>query len=246
MDRRRVTDRFARSRLARWVAALPVVGPLATRLYRVVVPPAPTPGFAGSRQYWVERYRRGGDSGSGSEGDLARFKAEVVNTFVREHEIADVIELGSGDGRQLALAAYPRYLGVDVSPEAVAACRTRFGDDPTKRFAVLDEDTGETAELALSLDVIYHLVEDEVYEAYMRRLFAAATRYVIVYSSDHDEQNASHVRQRAFTPWVREHAPQWRLVRRLPNPHPFDPATGRGSISDFWFFERVADDDPRA
>ena len=41
--------------------------------------------------------------------------------------------------------------------------------------------TTDRAELALSLDVIYHLVEDTVYESYMGQLFDSATKYVIVY-----------------------------------------------------------------
>lgn len=238
--------RSAASVVAGWgpvrrLLAVPAIGALAARAYRALGgAPAPTPaGFAGSQSYWVERYRRGGDSGSGSAGELAEFKAEVLNAFVAEHEVTDVIEFGSGDGRQVALARYPRYLGIDVSADAVAHCREQFAGDPTKSFLVLEDYDGQTAELALSLDVIYHLVEDEVYEDYVRRLFEAATRFVIVYSSDRDEQNAPHVRQRAFTPWVEANAPQWRLERRLPNPDPYDPATGRGSISDFFFFVRA-------
>ena len=44
-------------------------------------------------------------------GELAKFKARVMNDFVRENGIRSVIELGCGDGMQLALADYPRYLG---------------------------------------------------------------------------------------------------------------------------------------
>ena len=238
--------RAVASSIASWgpaqrLLAVPAVAALAGRLYRALggAPEPARASFQGSQAYWVERYRRGGDSGAGSAGDLAQFKADVINEFVVTHEVRDVLELGCGDGRQLALAHYPRYLGIDVSPDAVARCRERFADDPTKTFLVLDDHDAQTAELALSLDVIYHLVEDEVYEDYMARLFGAATRYVIVYSSDRDEQMAAHVRQRAFTPWVAANAPQWRLDRRLPNPAPYDPATGLGSISDFWFYSRV-------
>ena len=54
-----------------------------------------------------------------------------------------------------------------------------------------------------------HLVEDEVFTDYMERLFAAATRYVIVYSSNGApdiEEHAPHVRHRCFTDWVSERA----------------------------------------
>lgn len=71
--------------------------------------------FGGSREYWEARYSQDGDSGSGSIGRLARFKAEFLNSFVLEHDVGSVIEFGCGDGRQLQLAEYPRYIGLDVS-----------------------------------------------------------------------------------------------------------------------------------
>ena len=71
------------------------------------------------------------------------------------------------------------------------------------RFAAVRDYSAEAAELALSIDVVFHLIEDVVFEDYMRRLFGAATRYVIVYSSDHDEPwHGSHVRHRSFSQWV--------------------------------------------
>src|SRR6185369_2928806 len=116
--------------------------------------------FPGSQDYWVKRYEKGGNSGPGSYSELAKFKARVLNGLVTEKNIASVIEFGCGDGNQLELAQYPSYHGFDVSPVAVELCRKRFTADPSKRFGLLGDYAGETADLALSLDVIYHLVED--------------------------------------------------------------------------------------
>jgi SAM-dependent methyltransferase len=206
-------------------------------------PPArpPAPGFEHSAQYWDERYRRRGTSGAGSYGRLAEFKAEVLNRFVRERGVETVIEFGCGDGNQLALAEYPSYVGVDVSPEAVARCRARFAGDATKSFYVTTEQPDlPRRDLALSLDVIYHLVEDDTYEAYMRRLFDAASRYVIVYASNVDAPGpAPHVRHRAFGAWVAGHRPGWRLVGTIPNRYPFDERDpDETSFADFYVYER--------
>jgi SAM-dependent methyltransferase len=198
--------------------------------------------FPGSERYWIERYATGRNSGPGSYGELAEFKAEVLTDFVRTHAVKSVIEFGCGDGNQLRLASYPRYTGLDVSPQAVALCRERFRSDPTKTFKHVDDYAGERAELALSLDVVFHLVEDEVFAAYMARLFAAADRFVIVYSSNTDEQpprTAPHVRHRKFTRWVETTAPDWELLRHVPNRYPHDPDTDRGSFADFFIFART-------
>ena len=83
-------------------------------------------GFSGSQDYWRQRYRRGGDSGTGSGGASAHHKSAVLNDFVHQHAIRSVIEFGCGDGRQLLLADYPEYVGYDISPEAVARCQKLF------------------------------------------------------------------------------------------------------------------------
>ena len=81
--------------------------------------------FDGSADYWDRRYRLGSDSGAGSYGRTAVHKAAFLNTFVAEHHVPSVIEFGCGDGHQLSLAEYPRYVGLDVSSEAVRACQAR-------------------------------------------------------------------------------------------------------------------------
>src|SRR5689334_14993422 len=83
----------------------------------------------GSASYWADRYQAGGNSGVGSYGVLADFKAATLNDFVAANNVGSVIEFGCGDGNQLSLANYPRYLGLDVAKGAIELCRTRFGGD---------------------------------------------------------------------------------------------------------------------
>ena len=214
---------------------IPILGPLVKSLRRGLRRWS----FAGSEAYWQRRYEAGRDSGAGSHGRLARFKAEYLNAFVAEHGISDVIEFGCGDGNQLALARYPRYLGIDVSARALELCRERFAGDASKRFLLADDYAGERAELALSLDVVYHLVEDRIFEAYMARLFDAATRFVIVFSSN-TEKNAgvrvAHVRHRRFTDWIERQRPEWALHAMERNRFPYRPDDPESSVADFYVF----------
>ena len=178
--------------------------------------------FPGSSRYWGRTYAAGGTSGEGSYGDLAVFKAEIMNEFVAASNISSVIELGCGDGNQLALMKSPRYAGFDVSYQAVSLCQKRFATDPSKSFALLSDYRGEKADLGLSLDVIFHPVEDAVFEEYMRRLFSASLRHVILYSSNCQscEGTAPHVRHRIFTDWVTAHEPGFALAKIVPNRYP--------------------------
>lgn len=196
-----------------------------------------------SADYWESRYNEGRTSGAGSYNRLAHFKADVLNAFVDEHDVQSVIEFGSGDGSQLQLATYPRYIGVDVSRTAVAATRQRYAGDPSKSFFHSDElGPDHKGELSLSLDVVYHLVEDRVFERYMAQLFDAATRFVIVYSSNREGLgDSAHVRHRRFTDWIKKHRPAFRQIGVLTNPYPEDVRDlDNTSFADFYFFERAS------
>lgn len=198
-------------------------------------------GFKGSARYWDERYGKGMTSGYGSYNELAVFKAAFINDFVASHGVDTVIEFGCGDGNQLSLASYPNYIGVEVSANALRICGEKFREDDSKRFVSSTEYAGETAELALSLDVIYHLVEDEVYQKYMDRLFHASTRFVIIFSSDYDgdkELRAPHVRHRRFSDWIAANGKAWRLLATRKNPHPHVGVINEGSLADFYVYEK--------
>ncbi len=84
-----------------------------------------------SAESWTKRYASGGNSGAGSYGRLAEFKADTINTFVRDRNINSVIEFACGDGNQLQLAEYPMYFGVDVAPLCITRCHEVFL--PTRR-----------------------------------------------------------------------------------------------------------------
>jgi len=222
------------------VKKIPIVGALARSIYRTWInPPKP---FPGSTEYWRQRYESGGNSGAGSYNVLAEFKAEVLNSFVRGNNIETVIEYGCGDGNQLRLLKYPSYIGFDVSPEAISRCKKIFSDDKTKDFKLLHEYAGEIAQLILSLDVVYHLIEDNVFVEYMERLFSSSKRFVIIYSSntnDNRDNHAPHVKHRRFSGWIEETQPQWKLLRHIPNRYPYTGDENKGSLSDFYIYERA-------
>ena len=221
----------------------PVLGPTLLRAKRAY----DRRRFAGSATYWEEHYRQGGTSGEGSAGVNAEFKAETLNRFVEEHHVSNVIEFGCGDGRQLELAAYPRYIGLDVAETSIALCRARFAHDATKEFHLYPSATiipGQgvfAADLVLSLDVIYHLVEDEVFERYMADVFAASRRWVILYTSDSDrvqQITAPHCRHRPVARYVSGAFPAWQLVRHIENANPWLGDLALGSLADFYVYEQ--------
>lgn len=195
--------------------------------------------YVNSEQYWNQRYEARGNSGAGSYGNLARFKATVLNNFVKDKGVQSVIEFGCGDGNQLSLASYPSYCGYDVSIKSVELCREKFKHDQTKTFKHVSEYDRQTYNLSISLDVIYHLVEDEVYNNYMKRLFLSSNCYVIIYSSNDKNilSTAPHVRHRTFTNDVPSN---YQCIETIKNIYPYNPNYKKNtSFSDFYIFQRI-------
>lgn len=220
------------------IKKIPLLGNIASYIYRKV---NGIPKFTTSRAYWENRYKSGGNSGAGSYNSLAEFKAEIINEFVEERNIETVIEFGSGDGNQLKYFNFKSYVGFDVSQTAVFKCRNLYKTDSTKRFEVVDAYNSEKADLVLSLDVIYHLIEDSTFHDYMERLFSASGKYVIIYSSNddvHENNNiTSHVKHRKFTKWVEENISNFKLIEHKPNNSPFNGNNNISSYADFYIFE---------
>lgn len=180
--------------------------------------------FPGSKNYWENRYYKKGNSGSGCYGKKVAYKAAVLNQYVEKYKIQKVIELGCGDDNQLKQFRFPEYIGFDVSATAIKLCQELFKEDNSKQFFLYNEGAIDSAlshfkaELALSLDVIYHLVEDEVYEEYMNRLFSIPSRFVIIYAWDLEEGRKYHVRHRNFSKWITNNIKGFELRERISQP----------------------------
>lgn len=113
-------------------------------------------------------------------------------------------------------------------------------------FKLMSQYSGETAQLTLSLDVIYHLIEDDIFCHYMERLFNSSEQFVIIYSSNTDNKNRNedpHVKHRRFEKWIegtdRLKKCQWSLIHHIPNRFPFMGYYNKGSLSEFYIYKIV-------
>jgi hypothetical protein len=126
---------------------------------------------------------------------------------------------------------------------AVRTCKKRFSRDESKSFYLFDPTCCADnhglfrAEMAMSLDVIYHLVEDNVYEAYMSALFSAADKLVVIYSSNQALPGyLPHIRHRVFTEWIAQNKPDWNLLGHYSNPFGNDDRADVFSNADFYVY----------
>lgn len=194
-----------------------------------------------SKSFWEERYLKGGNSGAGSYNHLAEFKANIINKFIQTNNISRVLEFGCGDGNNLSLYKVPNYIGIDVSFEAIKICQTKFVSDKTKQFLHESKlpSLKKNFQVTLSLDVIYHLIEDSIFNAYMTNLFTYATQYVIIYSSNKEERHTAHVMHREFTQWIKQNQPKWNLIEKIDNIYPYDESNPtKTAFADFYIYKK--------
>ena len=172
-----------------------------------------------SKKYWDLRYKYNWNSGQGSYGESSKAKSKVFNQLLKDYSIESVIEFGCGDGHQLALYQIKNYLGLDVSKVTIDNIINLYQNDASKSFMWYDPESFKVsshfinAQAAISVDVIFHLVEDPIFEKYMHDLFASANKNVFIYATNFfDEKMAvAHLRNRKFTDWVSQNIEGWAL-----------------------------------
>ena len=119
------------------------------------------------KRYWDNRYKDNQTSGKGShDRDSVHFKSEFINTLISDNSYKNIVELGCGDGNQLSyFKGYKKYTGYDISPNIISKNKTKFDKDETKLFTTdLNNIIENKYDLVLSLDVLYHLVTNDIYE----------------------------------------------------------------------------------
>ena len=98
------------------------------------------------------------------------------------------------------------------------------------------------ADLSISLDVIFHIIEDKAFYLYMNNLFNSSNKYIIIYSSNTDKRKSGmFVKHRKFTDWIDKFMSiNWRMIKYIPNKYSLDSKlNGTKSYSDFYIYEKI-------
>jgi len=146
-------------------------------------------------KYWEDRYREKLGSGEGSRGDLLDFKAKFLNGIFADFGVESVFDFGCGDGYLANLLTCRRYFGVDISAEAVKQCRElvkkpdfvfeqgRFEDYKSCGIEKkLTERWGAKADAMLCIDVLYHIMDEELATHVLTVMFGSKPKVVVLYT----------------------------------------------------------------
>lgn len=131
--------------------------------------------------YWEERYKGGGTSGKGSVGAEKEWKWSVIDRYGAR--LDDVIDVGCGDLSFWDARPLPeRYIGIDISPTVIERNKTKL---PNLKFIcssadrLLDIGRSRTV---LCLDVLFHIMDDDVYEKILENLAAYSSGLIFVHT----------------------------------------------------------------
>lgn len=196
--------------------------------------------YDNSKNYWNRRYFYGGNSGKGSYGDEASYKAQILNQIVKNYKIKSLVEFGCGDGNNARLYKVKKYYGFDISADAIKSCRKLFASNAEFEFFVINdefetglnivnESTKFQNNLCISFDVIFHLVEDVFYNEYLDNLEKVNSKFLLVYSSDFNQNtNQPHVLHRNYSVDLEDR--NWKIVQKF---------GGKTNLKGFILFQRT-------
>lgn len=151
------------------------------------------------RDYWTQRYAKGGHSGAGSRGLEFLWKVKTIRSLIQQFAVRSILDIGCGDGVVAAPAVtfgsrfLAEYMGVDLA---------RHPQFPRLPFRQADavEDELPQADLVLCLDVLFHIESDERHDRLVERICGLARRVVFVTTmNEAADTHAPHVFYRPVT-----------------------------------------------
>lgn len=189
-----------------------------------------------AKEYWNDRYRNGGDSGDGSYGKLAAFKAEIINKFIKDHKIDSIIDYGCGDGNQIKLIDCKKYVGLDISEVIIGFNLYEFKNDKSKQFIVHnpEDEIKGNADLVICLDVLYHILDESEFIKSLKDIFQCSSKYVILYTNilNSDIKTASHIKYRNIFKYLYK-VPNFKIIEIIKQKYPEE------SYSNFIILKKV-------
>jgi hypothetical protein len=167
-----------------------------------------------NQTFWEWRYRTDPTLASGieSRGKPLEEKRRLLAAIAAEIQPSSVLDVGCGDGAATSDLAFERYVGIDLSAEAVRIAQ-RGRPDGEFRVGTLDENA--RADLTICLDVLIHQPDTTAYEVLVGRLLRSAHRALIVSGYEEPPSAGSQMVyfHEALSATLRRLAPTAKLTR---------------------------------
>lgn len=130
-------------------------------------------------RYWEKHYATGGTSGEGSIGSIREWKWEQIRSIAGE--VDNVVDVGCGDLSFWNDTLPPTYTGIDISSTIVEKHRKRH---PAATFIVANAAIPQavSGRIVLCMDMLFHIMDDEVFRGILMNLGRYAREWIFVYT----------------------------------------------------------------
>jgi len=130
-------------------------------------------------KYWDNRYRTGGNSGSGSISRNRDWKWEIIKKYC--NDLNNIIDVGCGDLLFWEGKDCKNYLGIDISPFVI-----QKNKELRKNWQFIcdsaDIQQDIKAKIVFCFDVLFHIMDERVYKKILENLTYYSEDLIFVYT----------------------------------------------------------------
>ncbi|TNJ45777.1 methyltransferase domain-containing protein [Tamlana fucoidanivorans] len=131
--------------------------------------------------FWDYRYRTCPSLGSGvgSRGTVLELKKTLVKRLTYGREEDSIIDVGCGDLELMKNMPFKKYLGLDVSIEALVLAKKKRSDWEFKTYSINHEQVSE-ADITMCFDVLIHQSNSNSFKNIVRGLVEKANSRIVI------------------------------------------------------------------
>jgi len=118
--------------------------------------------------------------------------------LINKYDLKSISDVGCGECTLLPyLQGIRKYYGYDISPAVLSKVSKNAQDGFSKEFILLTNNTKiVSSDLVLSLEVIFHQVNDDEYLDYMRKLVNSNGEYLLILTMNEGILKTNHIKNR--------------------------------------------------
>ena len=139
------------------------------------------------KEFWNNKYRKGGISGKGSIGQYRNWKWTVIKDTIGKIEDKSFVDVGCGDMSFWTLPLFNKlrkckdYFGIDISEEII---NTNIIDYPDRNYLCCNAKDFVLikGDIVLAMDLLFHIMENEDFETILLRLCEYSEDWIIIYN----------------------------------------------------------------
>ena len=141
------------------------------------------------KEFWDEKYAKGGISGRGSIGIYRNWKWSKIKNMIGL-SFTSLIDVGCGDlsfwnhpaAKRIFKQRVFKYVGLDISKEIIDRNRRKFPNYKFVHTPAHLEIEGLRSQVVFALDLLFHLMNDGEFDLTLENLCRYTNQFLVIYT----------------------------------------------------------------